>query len=246
MTCLWILLGIVYIAPSGLLPGDVSQRAPLGVLDRLFIPILWIIGALIAPTRDAASRAATGGVWARASERASTTTCGPTWPPDGAPRNGGAVAVPHPFVAKRVARGRAVRAQVLRYRHAVFEPSPDRVDPVKLLERQTETRPRTGRNNGYGTKREGLIVLDTVAGYRSAMTEFAGMKNPDVCHSRLEIQSVVDELAPLVHNRHLGNRLLADGGGLEGAGLVVGSSRNSGCRSSHESQRLTTESAGAC
>ena len=156
------------------------------------------------------------------------------------------MAVPHPLVAKRVARGKAARAEVLRYRHAVFEPSPDRVDPVKLLERRTETRPRTARDNGYRTKREGRIVLDSVACYRSAMTEFAGMKNPDVCHSRLEIESVVHELAPLVHNRHLGNRHLGDGGGLEGAGLVVGSSRNSGCRSSHESQRLTTASAGAC
>ena len=43
-------------------PGDVSQRAPVDVLDRLFIPILWIIWALIAPTPDAASRAATFGV----------------------------------------------------------------------------------------------------------------------------------------------------------------------------------------
>ncbi len=33
------------------------------------------------------------------------------------------------------------------------------------------------------------------------MTEFAGMKNPDGCHARLEIESVVDELAPLVHER---------------------------------------------
>ena len=63
MTCLWILLGIVYIARSPLLrPGAVSQRAPLDVLDRLFIPLLWIIGALIAPTPDAGSRAATFGV----------------------------------------------------------------------------------------------------------------------------------------------------------------------------------------
>lgn len=49
--------------------------------------------------------------------------------------------MPHPLVAKRVARGKAARAEVLRYRHAVFEPSPDRVDPVKLLERRTRRVP---------------------------------------------------------------------------------------------------------
>ena len=194
------------------------------------------------------------------------------------------MAVPHLSVAERVARGKAARAEVPRSRHAVFEPSPDRVDPVTLLERQAETRvpelvpirygrmlvspftfyrgaamimaqdlgptPRSGlnvqccgdahlsnfgafasperrlvfdvndfdetlpgpwewdvkrlavsmliaaRDNGYRIKDEERIVLDTVARYRTAMAEFAGMKNLDVWYSRLEIESVLEELAP--------------------------------------------------
>jgi uncharacterized protein (DUF2252 family) len=194
------------------------------------------------------------------------------------------VAVPHLSVAERVARGKAARAEVPRSRHAVFEPSPDRVDPVKLLERQAETRvpelvpirygrmlvspftfyrgaamimaqdlgstPRSGlnvqccgdahlsnfgvfasperrlvfdlndfdetlpgpwewdvkrlaasmliaaRDNGYRTKDEERIVLDTVGRYRAAMLQFAGMNNLDVWYSRLEIETVLQELAP--------------------------------------------------
>ena len=213
-----------------------------------------------------------------------TTTSRATRRAPSGSKNGGAVAVPHLSVAERVARGKAARAEVPRSRHAVFEPSPDRVDPVKLLERQAETRvaelvpirygrmlvspftfyrgaalimaqdlgptPRSGlnvqccgdahlsnfgvfgsperrlvfdvndfdetlpgpwewdvkrlavsmliaaRDNGYRTKDEERIVLDTVARYRTAMAEFAGMKTLDVWYSRLEIESVLEELAP--------------------------------------------------
>ena len=52
------------------------------------------------------------------------------------------------------------------------------------------------RDNGYRTRDEERIVLDTVARYRTAMAEFAGMKNLDVWYSRLEIESVLGELAP--------------------------------------------------
>ena len=52
------------------------------------------------------------------------------------------------------------------------------------------------RDNGYRTKDEERIVLDTVARYRTAMAEFAGMKNLDVRYSRLEIESAPQELAP--------------------------------------------------
>jgi len=55
-------------------------------------------------------------------------------------RRRAAAAVPHPSVAERVARGKAARAEVPRSAHAVFEPPPDRVDPVTLLERQAATR----------------------------------------------------------------------------------------------------------
>ena len=193
-------------------------------------------------------------------------------------------AVPHLSMAERVARGKAARAEVPRSRHAVFEPSPDRVDPVKLLERQAETRvaelvpirygrmlvspftfyrgaalimaqdlgptPRSGlnvqccgdahlsnfgvfgsperrlvfdvndfdetlpgpwewdvkrlavsmlvaaRDNGYRAKDEERIVLDTVARYRTAMAEFAGMKTLDVWYARLEIETVLAQFAP--------------------------------------------------
>ncbi len=56
-------------------------------------------------------------------------------PPGGAP-----AAVPHLSIAERVARGKAARAEVPRSSHASFEPGPHRVDPVKVLERQAQTR----------------------------------------------------------------------------------------------------------
>jgi uncharacterized protein (DUF2252 family) len=49
-------------------------------------------------------------------------------------------AVPHLTVAERVARGRSARAEVPRSSHGVFLPSPGRVDPVELLERQAASR----------------------------------------------------------------------------------------------------------
>jgi uncharacterized protein (DUF2252 family) len=49
-------------------------------------------------------------------------------------------AVPHLSVAERVARGKAARAEVPRSSHAAFEPAPRRTDPVKVLERQAQTR----------------------------------------------------------------------------------------------------------
>jgi uncharacterized protein (DUF2252 family) len=42
--------------------------------------------------------------------------------------------------AERAARGKAARAEVPRARHAVFEPPPDRPDPIALLEEQAKTR----------------------------------------------------------------------------------------------------------
>jgi uncharacterized protein (DUF2252 family) len=48
--------------------------------------------------------------------------------------------VPHLSVAERAARGKAARAEVPRSTHAQFEPSPTRVHPIELLERQAATR----------------------------------------------------------------------------------------------------------
>jgi len=63
-----------------------------------------------------------------------TTTPKPAPPIPGTSEVRASVAVPHLSVAERAARGRAARAEVPRSRHAVFEPSADRADPVSLLE----------------------------------------------------------------------------------------------------------------
>jgi uncharacterized protein (DUF2252 family) len=52
------------------------------------------------------------------------------------------------------------------------------------------------RDNGYRTKDQDRIVLDTVARYRTAMSEFAGMKNLQVWYSHLDIEGMIKELAP--------------------------------------------------
>ncbi len=49
------------------------------------------------------------------------------------------------------------------------------------------------RSNGFKAKEQDRIVLDTVGRYRTAMAEFAGMKNLDVWYSHLDIESVVKE-----------------------------------------------------
>jgi uncharacterized protein (DUF2252 family) len=48
--------------------------------------------------------------------------------------------VEHVTVDERVARGKAARAEVPRSAHAAWEPSPNRLDPVELLEGQAKTR----------------------------------------------------------------------------------------------------------
>ncbi len=52
----------------------------------------------------------------------------------------GGAGVDHLSVAERVARGKAARAAVPRSSHSTFEPSPQRPDPIELLERQAATR----------------------------------------------------------------------------------------------------------
>jgi uncharacterized protein (DUF2252 family) len=52
------------------------------------------------------------------------------------------------------------------------------------------------RDNGYRAKDQERIVLGTVARYRTAMKEFAGMKDLDVWYSRLEIETILRDLAP--------------------------------------------------
>jgi uncharacterized protein (DUF2252 family) len=51
------------------------------------------------------------------------------------------------------------------------------------------------RDNGFKAKAQERIVLDTVGRYRTAIAEFAGMKNLDVWYARLDIESVLQEYA---------------------------------------------------
>ena len=190
--------------------------------------------------------------------------------------------VPHLTVAEHAARGRAARAEVPRSSHADFSPSPNRPDPVALLDSQAASRvpelvpirygrmlvsPFTfyrgaalimaadlastpnsglhtqlcgdahlsnfgvfaspdrrlvfdlndfdetlpgpwewdvkrlavsmevaGRDNGYSDKERRAILLETVAGYRNAMREFAGMGSLDVWYARLEVDELMTQL----------------------------------------------------
>ena len=61
--------------------------------------------------------------------------------PAAAPRRRRAtVQVPHLSVSERVARGKAARAEVPRSSHAAYEPVAHRVDPVELLDQESEAR----------------------------------------------------------------------------------------------------------
>jgi uncharacterized protein (DUF2252 family) len=51
------------------------------------------------------------------------------------------------------------------------------------------------RDNGYRAKDQERVVLGTVARYRTAMREFAGMQNLAVWYARLEIESLLAERA---------------------------------------------------
>ena len=48
--------------------------------------------------------------------------------------------MPHFTVKERVNRGKAARTNCPRTGHAVWDPAPDRPDPINLLEAQTTTR----------------------------------------------------------------------------------------------------------
>jgi uncharacterized protein (DUF2252 family) len=52
------------------------------------------------------------------------------------------------------------------------------------------------RYNGFRVKEQERIVLETVGRYRTAMADFAGMKNLEVWYSHLDIQTVVQEYGP--------------------------------------------------
>jgi uncharacterized protein (DUF2252 family) len=52
------------------------------------------------------------------------------------------------------------------------------------------------RENGFRAKQQDRIVLDTVGRYRTAMAEFAGMKQLEVWYAHLDIQSAIKDYAP--------------------------------------------------
>jgi uncharacterized protein (DUF2252 family) len=49
------------------------------------------------------------------------------------------------------------------------------------------------RDNGFGANDQERIVLDTVGRYRTAMADFAGMKNLEVWYAHLDIESVLKD-----------------------------------------------------
>jgi uncharacterized protein (DUF2252 family) len=51
------------------------------------------------------------------------------------------------------------------------------------------------RDNGFGAKEQDRVVLDTVGRYRTAMADFAAMKQLDVWYAHLDIESVIKEFA---------------------------------------------------
>jgi uncharacterized protein (DUF2252 family) len=200
-------------------------------------------------------------------------------------------AVTHRTVAERIELGKQARAEVPRSSHAMFEPAPDRAEPIDLLEAQAQTRvpelvpirygrmlvspftfyrgaakimahdlfttPHSGlkvqccgdahlsnfgvfasperrlvfdindfdetlpgpwewdvkrlaasmliaaRDNGFRTKDQDRIVLDTVAKYREAMREFAGMENLAVWYARLDIEDVLQEFSSQLERKQV-------------------------------------------
>jgi uncharacterized protein (DUF2252 family) len=51
-----------------------------------------------------------------------------------------------------------------------------------------------GRDNGYTTKQRRAIMLDLLAAYRTAMSDFAGKKNLEVWYARLDIDDLYAQL----------------------------------------------------
>ncbi len=58
-----------------------------------------------------------------------------------------------------------------------------------------------GRENGYSRKERRRIVQDTVAAYRQAMRQFAGMRAIDVWYARLEVDELMAQLQSQVKKR---------------------------------------------
>jgi len=59
------------------------------------------------------------------------------------------------------------------------------------------------RDDGFAVKEQDRIVLDTVAQYRNAMRNFAGMENLAVWYARMEIEDLLQEYAPQFRSRQV-------------------------------------------
>jgi uncharacterized protein (DUF2252 family) len=102
-----------------------------------------------------------------------------------------AIAVAHPSVDERIARGKAARAAAPRSSHATFEPAADRPDPIELLEEQSATRVpelvpiRYGRmlNSPFAFLRGGALIMAAdlartpVSGVRAQLCGDAHLSN---------------------------------------------------------------------
>src|SRR6201982_2795198 len=107
-----------------------------------------------------------------------------------APRTAKTV-IPHLTVAERVARGKQARAEVPRAEHASYEASPERPDPVALLQLQALTRVPELVPIRYGR-----MLVSPFAFYRGAAKIMAQDLAPTP-RSGLEVQCCGD--APLPH-----------------------------------------------
>jgi len=60
-----------------------------------------------------------------------------------------------------------------------------------------------GRQRGFGKKERGRATLATVAAYREAMREYAGMRNLDVWYSRIDVEAALETLGSQADPRRL-------------------------------------------
>jgi uncharacterized protein (DUF2252 family) len=122
--------------------------------------------------------------------------------------------IAHPTVDDRRAEGKEARDRTPLSSHAGWVPAPDRSDPVELLEKQNATREPDLNvqlcgdahlsNFGAFASPERRLLFDlndfdetlpgpfeSVAAYREAMAEFAGMGTMDVWYARLDAEQLL-------------------------------------------------------
>ncbi len=67
-----------------------------------------------------------------------------------------------------------------------------------------------GRNNGFTNAERGQVITASVGEYRTAMREFASMRNLDVWYSRLQVREGLPELQAVLKKKDLKELLTAD------------------------------------